>query len=230
MPRKAIGKQISVELSSDSSLSSPESVDEENAIFEGPTPATADAPMQQVPKSRKRGTQALTNVNSPRKRIKIAKVEVFEESLERLSPTSRPGGTRKAKIITTSEVEINGVQAIESSILLEESETKHTSTKKRSKARNSDTAEDKVKIKKTGKKLREAEHEGAGGEEIVDGENVDDTPKKVKRRRKTKEEKEAEAMPLAARTVGLQMFIGAHVSAAKGSFYAAEFSKRIFCK
>ncbi|KAL9125219.1 MAG: hypothetical protein Q9217_005537 [Psora testacea] len=40
--------------------------------------------------------------------------------------------------------------------------------------------------------------------------------KKVKRRRKTKEEKEAETMPLAARTNGLRMFIGAHVSGAKG--------------
>lgn len=39
---------------------------------------------------------------------------------------------------------------------------------------------------------------------------------KRKRRRKTKEEKEAEAMPLAARAVGLRMYVGAHVSAAKG--------------
>ncbi|KAI9838510.1 MAG: hypothetical protein M1837_002435 [Sclerophora amabilis] len=39
---------------------------------------------------------------------------------------------------------------------------------------------------------------------------------KSKRRRKTKEEKEAEAMPLAARTTGLKVYIGAHVSSAKG--------------
>ena len=42
------------------------------------------------------------------------------------------------------------------------------------------------------------------------------TPKKAKRKRKTKEEKEAEAMPIAARTAGLRMFVGAHVSGAKG--------------
>jgi AP endonuclease-1 len=36
--------------------------------------------------------------------------------------------------------------------------------------------------------------------------------------RKTKEEKEAEAMPLAPRTSGLKMFVGAHVSAAKGQY------------
>ncbi|KAH0366979.1 AP endonuclease, partial [Aureobasidium melanogenum] len=39
---------------------------------------------------------------------------------------------------------------------------------------------------------------------------------KVVRKRKTKEEKEAEAMPLAARTIGHKLFIGAHVSAAGG--------------
>jgi hypothetical protein len=41
-------------------------------------------------------------------------------------------------------------------------------------------------------------------------------PKKLKRKRKTKEEKEAEEMPLAMRTRGLKVLIGAHVSAAKG--------------
>lgn len=40
--------------------------------------------------------------------------------------------------------------------------------------------------------------------------------KPARKGRKTKEEKEAEAMPLAVRTQGLKMFVGAHVSAAKG--------------
>lgn len=39
---------------------------------------------------------------------------------------------------------------------------------------------------------------------------------KSTKKRKTKAEKEAEMLPLAARTKGLQMFVGAHVSAAKG--------------
>lgn len=47
----------------------------------------------------------------------------------------------------------------------------------------------------------------------VDGET---TTTKVTRKRKTKEEKEAEAMPLAARTAGHKLFIGAHVSSAGG--------------
>lgn len=50
-------------------------------------------------------------------------------------------------------------------------------------------------------------------EEIEEGEGGQ---KKTKRKRKTKEEKELEAMPLAVRTDGLRMFIGAHVSGAKG--------------
>ena len=41
-------------------------------------------------------------------------------------------------------------------------------------------------------------------------------PTKVKRPRKTKEQKEAEMLPLALRTEGLRMFIGAHVSGAGG--------------
>ena len=43
--------------------------------------------------------------------------------------------------------------------------------------------------------------------------------KPAKRGKKTKEEKDAEAMPLAPRTPGLRMFVGAHVSAAKGKYY-----------
>ncbi|KAI4755603.1 AP endonuclease [Aureobasidium sp. EXF-3400] len=43
-----------------------------------------------------------------------------------------------------------------------------------------------------------------------------ETKPKVVKKRKTKEEKEAEAMPLAARTIGHKLFIGAHVSAAGG--------------
>ncbi|KAJ5662698.1 DNA-(apurinic or apyrimidinic site) lyase 1 [Penicillium macrosclerotiorum] len=43
-------------------------------------------------------------------------------------------------------------------------------------------------------------------------------PKTSKRGKKSKEEKDAEAMPLAPRTQGLRMFVGAHVSAAKGVF------------
>ena len=70
-------------------------------------------------------------------------------------------------------------------------------------------AEDKVSPKQAGRKTK-VEEEDDKAEEGADGQ------KKIKRRRKTKEEKEEEAMPLAARTEKLRMFIGAHVSSAKG--------------
>lgn len=46
---------------------------------------------------------------------------------------------------------------------------------------------------------------------------LDEKPKrKTANKRKTKQEKEADMAPLAARATGLRMFVGAHVSAAKG--------------
>lgn len=50
-------------------------------------------------------------------------------------------------------------------------------------------------------------------EDIKEGEERLEKPT---RKRKTKEKKESEVMPLAARTSGLKMFVGAHVSSAKG--------------
>lgn len=52
---------------------------------------------------------------------------------------------------------------------------------------------------------------------VENGDEDEGGDKKVKRKRKTKEEKEAEAMPLAARTAGHKLFIGAHVSSAGGT-------------
>ena len=77
---------------------------------------------------------------------------------------------------------------------------------------------DKVK-EGTPKKVRKrrAANQEEGAEQAHDA----PTPKKVKRPRKTKEEKEAEAMPLAARSIGLNMFVGAHVSGAKGRLLVA---------
>ena len=49
----------------------------------------------------------------------------------------------------------------------------------------------------------------------------------AKRGKKAKEDKESETMPLAARTKGLKMFVGAHVSAAKGVFNAIHNSEQI---
>ena len=84
-----------------------------------------------------------------------------------------------------------------------------TKRKKTTEAEIDQAAEDKVSPKKAGRKTK-VEEEDEKAEEGAEGQ------KKIKRRRKTKEEKEEEAMPLAARTEKLRMFIGAHVSSAKG--------------
>ncbi|EEA26175.1 DNA-(apurinic or apyrimidinic site) lyase [Talaromyces marneffei ATCC 18224] len=63
-------------------------------------------------------------------------------------------------------------------------------------------------IKKEVKIEEEEEEEKEKEKEIIST--------KLTKKRKTKAEKETEMLPLAARTKGLQMFVGAHVSAAKG--------------
>ncbi|KAL8692706.1 MAG: hypothetical protein Q9218_002327 [Villophora microphyllina] len=97
-----------------------------------------------------------------------------------------------------------------------ESTPKKTRKRKLPKKKEEKEEEDLKPEQTTPKKSRKrkaATQQGADEAQDVDGEQV---PKPVKRKRKTKEEKEAEAMPLAARSTGLRMFIGAHVSGAKG--------------
>jgi len=76
--------------------------------------------------------------------------------------------------------------------------------------------EEKPKLKKKPRpKTKEEKVDSSSELSPVPDEEEESKPKK-KRKRKTKEEKEAEAMPLAPRTAGLNMFVGAHVSIAKG--------------
>jgi AP endonuclease-1 len=83
---------------------------------------------------------------------------------------------------------------------------------------------DKPTKAKTTAKIEEDAVEGSPkakrktAKKAVKDESGDEGEKKEKvtKKRKTKEEKEAEAMPIAARTVGHKLFIGAHVSSAGG--------------
>jgi AP endonuclease-1 len=78
-----------------------------------------------------------------------------------------------------------------------------------------DDLETSVSIKK--QKLSIAAQESDKGiKEEVQFEEEEIIAAKSTKKRKTKAEKETEMLPLAARTKGLQMFVGAHVSAAKG--------------
>jgi len=87
-----------------------------------------------------------------------------------------------------------------------------TKRKRTSKTEKGDEVGEGVVTPNKIKRKRKAKDE-KGDEE---GGQDTDKPKKPKQKRKTKEEKEGEAMPIAARTPGLNMFIGAHVSCAKG--------------
>ena len=109
------------------------------------------------------------------------------------------------------------------------------SPRKAKRKRTTETEEAKVEgsgtsPKKTKRRVAEAEEEAVDGEptprkaqrkskvkqEGLEEEVEEEGRKMIKRKRKTKEEKEAEAIPLASRTDGLRMFVGAHVSCAKG--------------
>lgn len=98
--------------------------------------------------------------------------------------------------------------------------TKHT---KAIETAINETAGYEVSPKKAKRKTKVTEED----EEVQE---VEVGQKKIKRKRRTKEEKELEAMPLAVRTDGLRMFIGAHVSGAKGplfSMYIASLELRL---
>jgi hypothetical protein len=144
-----------------------------------------------------------TTLRSKRARGKKVATGSFAQEV---AVTVSPKKIKKTKAtIVKEEEEIDIVESprgsrnfkkTETAVLVEEEEIEIAESPKRSR---------KVKKSEAAAVLKEEDVEAA-----------EETPKKVKRHRKTKEEKEAEAMPLAARTNGLRMFIGAHVSAAKG--------------
>lgn len=167
-------------------------------------------------------TAEIEGPQNPRQRKKIQRVEAQEEIPEegqREEHTSPTKIGRKHKI-KEEEVELR---------------VDGDSPRKAKRKRTTETDEAKIKdsgtsFKKTKRKVAELEEEAVDGEptprkaqrkkkvkqEEAEEEEKEERPEKIKRKRKTKEEKEAEAMPLASRTSGLQMFIGAHVSCAKG--------------
>ena len=133
---------------------------------------------------------AQSSEDAPKFESKRVKEEINEEEEDQVIKVSPSKSKRKRKEQINKKEEEEEVEES-----LAEAESAKTAKRQR----------------KTKKEKVEEKDEDEVGEE--------DTPKKVKRKRKTKEEKEAEAMPLAARTTSLRMYIGAHVSSAKGSFW-----------
>ena len=133
--------------------------------------------------------------------------EIDKGDLDTKSPTK----SRRKKLEEDSTPEQPGSKVIKE----EEAEEAVVTPKKgkKKKVGNSEEAKEGAKGTETTPKDRKA-HASRNKEEKK--EDVEDEEAKPHRKRKTKGEKEAEAMPLAARTTGLRMFFGAHVSCAKG--------------
>ncbi|OAP61997.1 hypothetical protein AYL99_04200 [Fonsecaea erecta] len=106
------------------------------------------------------------------------------------------------EVTTEACVAANGKLALkeEAKVAIEQIETPNTGARKR----------------KTKSKVKQEARSDSEADELEADKIQQDEPVKPKRKRKTKEEKEAEAMPLAVRTVGLKMYVGAHTSIAKG--------------
>lgn len=134
-------------------------------------------------------TQILFNEESPQNTKRKAKTTLKQEAAEDTEAQEEPATPKKRGRKTKVEVEEKTVG--------DDAEE--------------ETATSKYRVRKAKAKVEQRVAEDGEGAEDAD------TPKKTKRKRKTKEEKEAEAMPLASRTPGLNMLIGAHVSCAKGS-------------
>ncbi|EOD46765.1 putative dna-(apurinic or apyrimidinic site) lyase 1 protein [Neofusicoccum parvum UCRNP2] len=160
-------------------------------------PAKSEASATKT-QSRKRGSEEVT------------------ASAKRTKRTTR--GAAQPSYAEESEEEIEQVTKTTPKKRAAAQDSKKAGVKKEAKVKAEVEAEVEIKPvadKKTGKKTKakvKAEEEELKAEDQDDGA----TAKKTPRKRKTKEEKEADMVPLAARTVGSKLFVGAHVSAAGG--------------
>jgi hypothetical protein len=146
-----------------------------------------------------------------------AKVEVAEstatEIKDQSATPSKLKTNSKKKVTDTSELDDSG-QANEEAA---PKKTPGRRTNKAEKEAENKSTEFKGDAGSPSKKKTKSKSKATETVDFEEDEEVDaEVPKNTRRKRKTKEEKEAEAMPLAARTTGLRMFIGAHVSIATG--------------
>lgn len=130
------------------------------------------------------------------KAVKVVEEEVLGAEIHRRKRTITGESVKTVEIVGSTEIE-----------------SPKTTSRKRKIEKLSIEDEEKSKddegVPAKSKQRKETKRE----EKIEEGE---ERPEKPTRKRKTKEEKESEVMPLAARTNGLKMFVGAHVSSAKG--------------
>ncbi|RHZ47441.1 DNA-(apurinic or apyrimidinic site) lyase APN1 [Aspergillus thermomutatus] len=145
--------------------------------------------------------------------------ELQEQSSPRRSKRFKSTETLKASSVLGQSEIIDGPSAVD----LRQKKPGASPKKRKSQPRVSvkEEVEEEVAITVNTKvhKGSQAEPEKADETTTVTG--------KISRKRKTKQEKEIEMVPLRARTQGLRMCVGAHVSAAKGIFNAVHNSMHI---
>lgn len=190
-----------------------------SAIDQTPEPEAGEKQrVASVPK-RKRGALDET---SPSKRVKKARVTTkVQEKVTKAAEGKVKGPVVKKKTTDTKiDIEIAKAEDIEAdfeshvdSTPVLQNSSKRTGNKNLNAAESKDSATSSVRPKAKGKTVKKSAVEDEDG--LSEHEAGVDKPK-IKKKRKTKEEKEAEAMPLAARTLGSKMLIGAHVSSAGG--------------
>jgi AP endonuclease 1 len=192
---------------SDSELSSPPS-----DILEKGTSVTQKPQKKapSTPRGKKRAAESLIASAEPSKRRRSGPVPRYREEdesveEEEITVKKTPKRARKASRtkVNADDDESDFVDGVVASAENEREPKLPGSAKKAQKPVI------KAKVKKTIKS------EVQISEEAVQA-NGTTTSTKAKRKRKTKEEKEAEMQPLAARTIGSKVLVGAHVSAAGG--------------
>ncbi|TKA63698.1 hypothetical protein B0A49_09786, partial [Cryomyces minteri] len=195
-------------MSDTSELSSAPSDIDDN-VDSTPATTTQELTVQEVriqtPKHRRRGMKRLaeegTTPGKTSKRVTKAQVKHQEETTEEAAEEVTQTIPKKRR--RNQEGQDSSTTHVQAKVRLEEKETKDV--KPTTNGTSKETKRQKTKVETSVNIEGQEEH---GNDTTGD--------KKVKRQRKTKEEKETEAMPLAARTLGHKMFIGAHVSSAGG--------------
>ncbi|KAJ9605328.1 DNA-(apurinic or apyrimidinic site) lyase [Cladophialophora chaetospira] len=171
-----------------------------------------------VPAETKIETPVSPTVNGKRKRGAAALVQVEPEIQP--SPRSRKRTKINEQDPSTNETPKQKVRRGSSRVDIKVEEELTTAITEQPNGTLEVEEEDKVTIEaiETPKKRSRKPKAKPTATEDADVNEVEDeaSSAKPKRKRKTKEEKEAEAMPLAARTLGLNMYVGAHTSIAKG--------------
>ena len=140
--------------------------------------------------------------------VTTTKKEMIDLSLSRQEKIRAPRETQAGSITKTVDGETKKEEPID---------TPKTDNRTKTAVHVKEEGQQEQPLDKS-KKSRKRKLTSVVEEEVVFDE-TGETPNKVKRSRKTQEEKDAEAMPLAIRTAGLRMYIGAHVSGAKGVFH-----------